>query len=194
VKGKILGLNMIIGGWCRYYQTTSSPSHYFGKLNKEVYWLMAHWPGRKYQMSIPEVIRTYGRRNTLGAGQVTLYLASDFKAKRHRLRIIPNPYTPVTTTTRRENLDTLEEGWKGTEDRKGTMDQKEMVYQRDEGICGICGNFVPWSEANMDHKIPRHLFKPRGSGDTLENLWILHEEPCHRLKTKRDLQSGRRVR
>lgn len=30
--------------------------------------------------------------------------------------------------------------------------------------------------------------------NTLENLWILHQEPCHRLKTKRDLQRGGRVR
>ena len=51
VRTKILGLNRIIGGWCRYYQTTSSPSYYFVKLSHEVFWLMAHWLGRKYQMS-----------------------------------------------------------------------------------------------------------------------------------------------
>ena len=53
VRSKILGLNRIIGGWCRYYQTSSSPSYYFGRLSHESFELMAHWLGRKYQMSIP---------------------------------------------------------------------------------------------------------------------------------------------
>jgi 5-methylcytosine-specific restriction endonuclease McrA len=74
------------------------------------------------------------------------------------------------------------------------MDHKMVVYQRDAGICGICRNLVPWDEADMDHNIPRHRFKPPASGDTLENLWILPREPCHSLTTKRDLQGGGRVR
>jgi RNA-directed DNA polymerase len=194
VRAKILGLNRIIGGWCRYYQTTSSPSEYFDKLDNKVFWWMAHWLGRKYKMSIPRVIRAYKRDNSFSTGSVMLSRASDFKAKRYRLRTITNPYTAGISTTRRERLDTLDDEWTGTEERTGTMDRKEVVYQRDEGICGICGNFVPTREAIMDHKIPRHLFKPARSGDTLENLWILHKEPCNRLKTKRDLQVGGRVR
>jgi RNA-directed DNA polymerase len=43
VRMKILGLNRIIGGWCCYYQTTSSPSIIFAKIGNEVYWSMAHW-------------------------------------------------------------------------------------------------------------------------------------------------------
>jgi RNA-directed DNA polymerase len=192
-RSKILGLNRIIGGWCRYYQTTSSPSFHFGKLSYESFELMAHWLGRKYQMSIPRVMRAFRKGNTLGTGSVTLDMAEGFKAKRHRLRVIQNPYTSETLI-QRENLDPLEEEWTGTEERKGTKDQKEVVYQRDKGICGICGNFAPWDEADMDHIIPRHRFEPPESGDTLDNLWILHREPCHSLKTKRDLQSGGRVR
>jgi RNA-directed DNA polymerase len=56
VRAKILGLNRIIGGWCRYYQTTSSPNFCFKKLGRDTFWLMAHWLGRKYQMSIPRVM------------------------------------------------------------------------------------------------------------------------------------------
>ena len=49
---KILALNRITRGWCQYYQTTSSPHFYFGKLSNEMYRLMAHWLGRKYKLSI----------------------------------------------------------------------------------------------------------------------------------------------
>jgi RNA-directed DNA polymerase len=38
VRVRIIGLNRIIGGGCRYYQTTSSPSKYFDRLDHEVYW------------------------------------------------------------------------------------------------------------------------------------------------------------
>jgi group II intron reverse transcriptase/maturase len=193
VRLKILGLNRIIGGWCRYYQTTSSPSFYFGKLSRESFELMAHWLGRKYQMSRPRVMRAFRKGNTPGTGSLTLEMAEGFKAKRHRLRVIQNPYTSEIPV-QRENLDPLSGEWKGTEERKGIQDHKEVVYQREEGICGICGNFVPWEEAEMDHKIPRHRFEPLERGDTLENLWILHREPCHSLKTKRDLQGRGRVR
>jgi RNA-directed DNA polymerase len=194
VRIKLLGLNRIIEGWCRYYQTTSSPSQLFGKLDSEVYWLMAHWLGRKYQMSIPRVMKTFKSGITFGTGSYTLRKASEFKAKRHKLRQIANPYASITPVIHRETLDTLDAEWIGREERKGIRDRKDVVYQRDQGICGICGNFVPWNEAAMDHKIPRHRFTPLESGDALENLWILHREPCHQLKTKRDLQRGRRVR
>ena len=49
-------------------------------------------------------------------------------------------------------------------ERKGKEDRKEVVYQRDAGICGICGNFVPWDEADMDHKIPGTDSNPQRAG------------------------------
>jgi RNA-directed DNA polymerase len=194
VRFKTLELNRIIGGWCRYYQTTSSPSEYFNKLDAQVFWLMAHWLGRKYQMSIPKVMEKFRRKRTFGTESVTLKMPSEYKAQRHKLRKIQNPYTSENGTLKREQLDSLEAEGTRSERRKGEMDRKDVVYQRDAGMCGICGNFVPWDEANLDHKIPRHRFKPPTSGDTLENLWILHREPCHQMKTKIDLQRGRRVR
>jgi RNA-directed DNA polymerase len=188
VRAKIMGLNRIIGGWCRYYQTTASPSICFGKLHNEVFWIMAHWLGRKYQMSILKVLRTYWRQHPFRTETTALRMPSEYKAKRHRLRAITNPYTSGVTTTHRESLDLLDEEWIGTEERKGIKDRNEVVYQRDGGICGVCGGLVPWKEAELDHKIPRHRFKPLEQGDDLENLWILHRLPCHQEKTTRDLQ------
>jgi RNA-directed DNA polymerase len=190
VRTKILGVNRIIGGWCRYYQITTSPSKYFSKLNHVVYMLIADWLGRKYEMSTPRVMRAFKKGSTFGTGRTTLVIPSDFKAKRPRLRKIANPYTSENTSFQRENLDSLEGEWEGTEVRRGQADQKEVVYQRDKGLCGLCGSFIPWEEADLDHITPRAQF----GGNTLENLWILHRKPCHQIKTKRDLQRGRRVR
>lgn len=194
VHAKILGVNSIIGGWCRYYQMTSSPSKYFGELGHEVFWLMAHWLGRKYEMSIATVMEKFRRQHTFGTESIMLKMPMEFKAKWHRARTVPNPYTSDPAMIQRENLDSLEEEWSGKERRQGEADRKEVVYQRDKGICGVCGNFVPWDEADIDHKIPRSRFQPSKAGDTWENLWILHRKPCHQMKTKRDLQGGGRVR
>lgn len=194
VRTRILGLNRIIGGWCRYYQTTSSPAYYFGKLGNELFLGMAHWLGRKYELSMPQVMRRFRQGNSFGTSRTILGRPEEFTAQRHRLRTIPNPYTPEAINIQREELDSLEEEWVGTERRRGEGDRKEEVYQRDNGICGICGNFVPWDEAELDHRIPRARFNPLEGGDRWENLQILHANPCHQMKTKRDRQGGRRVR
>jgi RNA-directed DNA polymerase len=194
VRTKILGLNQIIGGWCRSYQTTSSPSYYCGKLGYEVFWLMAHWLGRKYEMSIPKVLKRFKREDSFGTRGITRRMPTEYKAKRHPLREIQHPYMSNDEPLLRENLDSLDVAWLGTEERRGTEDLKEEVYRRDKGTCGLCNYPVPWEAADLDHRIPRWKFDPPESGDTLENLWILHREPCHRKKTTIDLQRGRRVR
>jgi 5-methylcytosine-specific restriction endonuclease McrA len=183
---KIIALNRITRGWCQYYQTTSSPHFYFGKLTDEMYWLMAHWIGRKYKLSIAQVHRKFRRGSTLGTNQKTLLLPQVFKAKRYLAKTIHNPYLDTATAITREDWDVLLEEWGGTETRKGALDLKEWVYQRDKGICGICQEPVERWEADMDHKTPWSRFKRANAANHKDNLWILHRR-CHKEKTKRDL-------
>ena len=56
VKAKILALNSVTRGWCNYYRICSSPSIVFRKINPELFWGLAHWLGRKYKISMPEVV------------------------------------------------------------------------------------------------------------------------------------------
>ena len=99
VRTRILGLNSIIGGWCRYYQMTSSPRYYFDKLEDELFKGMAHWLGRKYELSTPQVMKripkgSHLRNRTHHAGQ-----AREFKAKRH------GSERSLTRTRRRSGLN-----------------------------------------------------------------------------------------
>jgi 5-methylcytosine-specific restriction endonuclease McrA len=89
----------------------------------------------------------------------------------------------------RERLFDLDERWTGQEERAGMADLKESVYIRDSGKCGRCGQNVPWKQAHLDHIKPRATFKDKAQADAEENLWILHDIPCHREKTKQDLQA-----
>src|SRR5262249_13104008 len=49
---KIQAMNRIIAGWCRYYQYTSRASSVFARLEYESFWLLAHWIGRKFMLSM----------------------------------------------------------------------------------------------------------------------------------------------
>jgi len=93
VSAKIIALNQLTRGWCHYYQCTSSPSWAFRKLNKELYWGMAHWLGKKYKISIPKVLRKFWRNNTFKTKANTLVLSNEYKAKRLLIRTWHNPYT-----------------------------------------------------------------------------------------------------
>jgi hypothetical protein len=115
---------------------------------------MAHGLGRKSQMSIPSVMRKFRKGHSFGTEQMTLRRPSEFKATRHRLRMISNPSTSEESTIQREDLESLEGKWTGSEHSKGQGDRRAMVYQRAQGRCGVCGNFVPWEEAELDHSVP----------------------------------------
>jgi 5-methylcytosine-specific restriction endonuclease McrA len=194
VNTKVIAVNRIIRGWCQYYQHTSSPDYYFSRLGHEIFWLMAHWLGRKHKLNMPKVMRRFKKGNTFGTNTLTLVKPAEFKAKRYQAKAIHNPYLSPVTALEREDWDQLIEDWGGTEERKGVLDLKEWIFLRDRGRCGLCGQLVIRREAQLDHKIPWSRFKHHNAANHEDNLWILHEEPCHRDKTKRDLQSGSRVR
>jgi hypothetical protein len=190
VKTKILALNRIIRGWCQYYQYTSSPSGMFARLDHEVFWLMAHWLGKKYQLSMPRVMRRFRKGNQFGTRTTILLKASSFKAKRYKVRKISNPYLNDEPILERENGFHLLEAWHGQERRAGQADWKEEVYLRDGGMCGRCGTYAPWQWAILDHIRPRSRFnQPEGEADRMSNLQILCK-PCNGEKTKRDLQAA----
>ena len=144
-------------------------------------------------MNAAKVCRKFRRSNTFGTDQHTLLLPQAFKAKRYQAKAMSNPYLDIETAITRENWDALLEEWGGTETRKGTLDLREWVYQRDTGRCGIGQEPVERWEADMDHRIPWARFKQDSAANHKDNLWILHQV-YHKEKTKRDLYSGSRVR
>jgi RNA-directed DNA polymerase len=193
LRVKILGLNRIIRGWCHYYQTTSSPSYFFNRLDNEVFWAMAHWLGRKYRLPMPRVMRRFRKENTFGTPLVTLLRLSDFKAQRYPVRTLRNPYTLPTPAITRDEVPALA-GVGLWEERAGQADLREAISLRDHGRCGLCGRWVPWHAVILDHKRPWAQFAEVRDADRPENLWVLHREPCNREKTKRDLQVLSRMR
>jgi 5-methylcytosine-specific restriction protein A len=72
----------------------------------------------------------------------------------------------------------------------GTMRAlKAQVARRDHGCCYVCGG----EDADeLEHKIP---VSQGGAARDLDNLGLIHSEPCHREKSEREaIEGARRAR
>jgi RNA-directed DNA polymerase len=98
---KILALNRLIGGWCRYYQYTSRTSKQFGNVQTYTFWRMAHWLGRKYQLNMPVVLRRFREGGYFVIGKLRLLRpASDFPPLQYKQRFLKPIPSPITKNCR----------------------------------------------------------------------------------------------
>jgi RNA-directed DNA polymerase len=178
VVAKILALNRIIAGWCRYFQYTSKPSTQFAPLEREAFWRLAHWLGRKFKLTMSKVLHQFRSQDGLGHGKVTLTLHSSFPARRYYVSSCkPNPYTTQEALRREELPD--DHTWPRTEQRPGMMDLRNLVVERDGFACRICKEGVTYGTAQVDHIRPVRCFKRPVDANRLGNLWTLCDR-CHK--------------
>lgn len=192
VVSKIVSLNRLVEGWCRYYQYASNTSIPFRKVRYRLYWRMAHWIGTKHRRSVKEVIRQYGENNSFVYEGYRLTMPDDFATKRYMASVRkPNPYTMQEIKPEREEL--LQDGyWPGHERRPGMADLRPLVLERDEFTCQLCDRAVESRTAEIDHMKPVRRFKRPVDANSLDNLWTLCL-PCHSEKTKSDRQMESRM-
>ncbi len=125
---KILALNRAVAGWCRYFQYTSQASRQFNKVGNVLFWCLAHWLARKFQLSMPATMRQFRVRHpsSLGDGSLALIRHNSFPAQRYVGRFFkPNPYTHQTDIDREELL--ANPTWIGNERRPGMADLRRQV-------------------------------------------------------------------
>jgi RNA-directed DNA polymerase len=192
VNAKIVALNRVIRGWCQYYRNTSSPIDIFGDLHNFLYWKMAHWLGRKYEMSIKKIMKRFWKDKTYRTKSQILVMPGSFKANKLMVRHWYNPYT-VKGSIKRELIFSYETLWTGHERRQGSMDKREEVLLRDGPICAACKGTFHESEVHADHIVLRAKFKDPLEADHLDNYQILCNN-CHRAKTESDLKTLSRMR
>jgi len=189
---KIQAVNRIIRGWCRYYQYTSRASSTFHRIEHKTYWLMCHWIARKFEISMPIVMRRYMYQGSLGTKEQQLIAAHrKFPSLRYTERFFkPNPYTTQGEIHREE----LPEGpyWTGVEQRQSVGDLRPIVLARDDFKCQACGEEISPQQAEIDHKRPVRRFKLPVDANRLGNLQTLCAE-CHRIKTQSDRRMESRV-
>lgn len=191
VNTKIIALEQIIGGWCRYYQYASSPARIFSKLDQITYWEMAHWLARKYKTGTSTVIRRFNKGPYWATESKSLTAPRMYETRQYKARSISNPYIISPGSIQREIY--TERNWTGYERRPGNWDTRLEILERDGYSCKNCGAKVSELEAQVDHIKPRRRFKRPENADKPENLWTLCY-PCHEVKTKLDRQGESRVR
>jgi RNA-directed DNA polymerase len=190
---KILAMNRLIGGWCRYYQYTGKASSQFSKLAHTLFQCMAHWLGRKSQLSMPEVMRRFSSDNTFVTRNYRLLSPTEFSTLHYKQCFLkPNPYLTEERQLSRENLP-IETYWTGYEARPGMADLRPAIRERDEYTCQRCGVKVTASTSEVDHIWPVRRCKRPIDANVPENLWTLCIA-CHDSKTKADQQVESRVR
>lgn len=192
VNNEILALNRIINGWSAYYQYTSKASTIFNHVDQEVFWSMAHWLGRKSQITMPQVLKRFGSPR-LGTKEHRLVRAYEkFPTRQYKIRFLkPNPYTTQEAVTREELPgDTF---WSGFEPRPGMADLRPLILERDENLCQTCETQVTPETAQVDHIRPVRRFKRPTDANVSENLQTLCI-PCHRKKTEADRRMESPVR
>lgn len=188
---KILALNRIIAGWCRYYQYTTKATTQFNQPEYETFWMVAHWLARKNKLSLPGALRRYCRGDGLGVGEVRLLRHTSFHTRRGRKRIYkPNPYITQEAVGREELLDSAP--LTGHEERSGMRDLRPLALERDHYQCRLCGASVTSASCEVDHLRPIRYFKRPVDANFLENLWTLCI-PCHLEKTENDRRRESRM-
>ena len=137
VNSKILALNSIIGGWCRYYQYTSKATTHFNRVDYHTFWKMGHWLGRKFQITMPEVIKRYKQGGHIATPEYRLLKADGFSTLTYKKRFLkPNPYTTQVKVEREELPQ--ETYWTGHEPRTGMADLRPLILKRDGYTCQLC--------------------------------------------------------
>ncbi len=193
VASKLLALNSIIGGWCRYYQYTSRTSAQFNMVDTLLFWRTAHWLGRKFRITMPVVMQRFSRDNSFATEKYRLLRPTEFPTIQYKQRFLkPNPYLTQDTQLEREKLPN-ETYWTGHEARPGMADLRPFILERDEYTCQLCEAKVMANTAEIDYIRLVRRFKRPIDANTSDNLWTIGI-PCHREKTKYDRQAESRVR
>ena len=63
-------LNRRLAGWANFYQFTDYTAVMYGKLDRVVFWKLAHWLARKYRTSIKSLMRQWVRRPAEGCAKI----------------------------------------------------------------------------------------------------------------------------
>lgn len=197
VNAKILALNLHLRGWANYYRRATNASKVFSKLDDFVFWQTAHWLGRKFQCSMPNVMRRFYRRVdgalTLATDEFAVLRMASIKFQPMRARSFTNPYTTFQPLLDREEQFGVEHIWTGDETRPGMADLRPLVLERDQWRCVYCKRPVNHDSVRIDHLRPVSRFKRPVDANTLDNLQTLCIE-CHNAKTELDRRMESRMR
>ena len=170
----------VVTGWANYYKIAHDFNRAANTLDYHAYWIAVKALCRRYDITIAQCIRKYGRGDNLSiSGSYQLKRAQDIQMSWKQES--PKPYEPGTGCY----LDDVD--WEAEvrqyENRQcpGRMDLKAMTLFRDGNRCRKCGTRVTLETSETDHIKPVSCFASYAQATTLFNLQTLCLR-CHKDK------------
>jgi len=215
IISKIMAVNSVVRGWCHYYKYATTVNKYFSKVDQVNFWTIAHWLGRKYKSSVPELMKRYYRTanfevkgKMISCKTWIIEKSALFKAtaiKHENFKVIApkeNPFLleKVTYIPMIDQFHTLYEtqsNWMGWTERLDQIDLKNQLLEIYGHKCSNpeCSTNKPkqkgtynfWILGNLElhHKRPFHTFADSKQANDISNLELLCSR-CHKEITKQE--------
>jgi len=186
VNAKISALNLHLRGWANHYRYAYNATKVFRNIDHFAFWQMAHWLGRKFKCSMPNVMQRFYRKvegkMTLANDGFSVMRMSSISPIPLRNRTFENPYSSdeqEVTRTKEFGVDCV---WTGTERRPGLADIRSLVLKRDGWLCQRCRISVDYDTVEIHHIRPVKQFRKPTNANKLSNLQTLCRT-CHKVKT-----------
>jgi RNA-directed DNA polymerase len=158
-------VNSLLRGWTQYYRYAHNASQRFGYLTGVVYWLTAHYLGRKYRCSIRKLMRThYGvdprtERRALYIMQPSGKLLFIWNKPPKRRSVLMGSVSaqdtrPVTRTD-----------WA----RGRSYEQKLELRERNDNRCQGCGETDIQLEVHHPNRLSKRSRHKKGPGNIIQS-------------------------
>jgi hypothetical protein len=171
----------VVTGWAHYYKIAHDFNRVANTVDHYAFWIGVKALCRRYDISMAQCIRKYGRGGHLSIGDsYMLRRAQDVPMSWKQTS--PTPYEPGTGCY----LDDVD--WEAEArqyengQRPGRMDFKALTLFRDGYRCRHCGTRVTYETSEADHIKPVSSFASYAQATHLLNLQTLCLE-CHKRKT-----------
>lgn len=128
-------VNAQMRGWANYYRYAHNASRRYGYLTGVVFWLTAHYLGRKYRCSIPQVMRTHYGIDPQ-TGRRALYIT---RPDGTRLSIWHQPPKWQSLLTRQVGADDTQPSNMSAWARGHSYEQRKQAHATFDNHCQQCG-------------------------------------------------------
>jgi len=159
-----MSVNALMRGWTQYYRYASNATARFGKLTGIVFWLIAHYLGRKYRRSIKEIMRTHYDKDPKTKKQALFIIQPNGKAlfiwnkyPQWRSILTGNIYAQDTQPI-------MMTSWAG-----GHSLQQRATLLHEHNRCQACGRTSPDLRVHHPNRLAKHSQNKQGSKPLIQS-------------------------
>jgi group II intron reverse transcriptase/maturase len=160
-----MSVNALMRGWTQYYRYAHNASHRFGYLTGVVYWLGAHFLGRKHRCSIKRLMRTHYSVDPK-TGKRALYI---IKPDGKPLYIWNQPPSRRSVLSKQlfaqDNRPAVMTSWAGGHSYEQRLEQQV----KHDSHCQHCGQASSKLVVHHPHRLAKHKGRKKGPARLIQS-------------------------